>query len=948
MAPSNLPATVNVLRRTVALAALLATSAFAQNPLDKADLAREHVHPSEYVREIPTNEGVAALQQSLVKLRTRASIMMIVAHPDDEDGGMLTTQSRGLGARTAMLTLTRGEGGQNVMTGDFNDALGLERTQELLAADRYEGVDQFWGTEIDFGFSKTKEEAFSQWTHERVLYDAVRAVRLYRPLVLAAVFIGGITDGHGQHQVSGEITQEVFTAAGDPKVFPEMGLAPWSPLKVYARNPTFAITPKGLFDYATGHYTPAKFYNYVTKAWSTETPATNVTIHEGDYSPLLGMTYLQFARLGLGMQKTQNGGMGIPQAGTFDVAYHRYGSRIPAADTESTFYDGIDTSIKGIATLAPGETTFLPQALTAIEAIADRAATDFRPRNPSAIAPTLREGLVATTNLIDKVESSSLPKLQKVDVTHELRVKQTQFNNALVQSLGLSLRAQLAPAVEITGPFAAFQDSADTAITAVPGDTVTVNIRLVNGSNTPLTEKEARLTTTFPAESPSESASAALPQNTPRDSHLTLKIPSDTEPTRPPFLQPNAATSHYEVADPGLRNASLAPFPLTAWVTVDYDGTPIRLGQVVQTAHRAPGQGVVYEPLTLVPALSVSVSPSAGVTPLTDKSFPLTAHLTSSTRNSINGTLALTLPKGWTSTPASVPFSLNHEGEATGITFTVTPDRVTTTPYTITAVATANGHEYREGFRSVGYPTLRPANLYHPATYATRGVDVKVPANLRVAYLAGTGDEIPDNLEDLGIHATLITTSQLNQEHLRFFDVVVLGVRAYAAHPDLATMNPQLLAYAKAGGVVIVQYNTSRYGTSEAPFAITVPGSSDRNVVVEDDPVTLLTPDAPVFNWPNKITSKDFDGWIEERGHGFAATYDPHYEALTETHDPEQEPQKGGLLYARTGKGAYVYVAYALYRQLPEGVPGAYRIFANLLSLSRNTATGIEPINPAP
>ncbi len=956
-------------------AVLRAPGQHTPSPLDRADLSHIQIHPSDTIREIAANEGAAALQQSLVKLSTRASILLIVAHPDDEDGGMLTAQSRGLGARTAMLTLTRGEGGQNVMTGDFNAALGLERTQELLAADRYMGVDQIWGTEVDFGFSKTKEEAFAQWTHERVLYDAVRAVRLYRPLVLAAVFIGGVTDGHGQHQVSGEITQEVFTAAADPKVFPEMGLAPWAPLKVYARNPTFAISAKGLFDYATGKYTAPRFHNYVDNTDSTVAPNPNVVIHEGDYSPVLGMSYLQFARLGLGLQKTQNGGMGIPQAGAFDVAYHRYGARIPALDTEATFYDGIDTSVQGIASLAPNEKTFLPQALTAIATCVARAAEELRPQNPSHIAPLLREGLNATNALLGRVETSSLTSLEKTNLRHELTIKQTQFNDALLQALGLSLRAQVAPATEPTGPFAGFGDPPDSATTAVPGDSLTVSVRLVNGSPVKLTATKVWLATSFgpdiparptPSSAPTPAAPpatsqqsrsvtppapplslpASLERNVPGDLRIPVTIPATATPTEPPFTQPNSATAHYDLADPGLRNASQAPWPLTAWAAIDYDGTPLHLGQVVQTAHHVPGLGSVYDPLILVPALSVSVTPAAGVVPLGEKSFPVAARVASSTANATKGTLALTLPRGWTATPASVPFTLSHEGETTGIVFTVTPAHIDTSAYTVTAVATAGGHDYREGFRAVGYPTLRPTGLFRPANSSTRGVDVKVAPNLRIAYLEGSGDEVPASLISIGVHVTPITPGQLTPANLQAFDAVLLGVRAYAAHPDLAFANPVLLAYANAGGVVVVQYNTAQYGTAEAPFPLTVPGTPDHNVVVETAPVTLLQPNSALFTWPNQITAKDFDGWIEERGHGFAATFDPRYQALTEAHDPEQDPQKGGLLYARTGKGAYVYVAYALYRQLPEGVPGAYRLFANLLSLAHNAGAGIGHPEP--
>jgi len=274
----------------VIVLALAGVTAWGQAQHDPANLAGEQIKASVVADTLPVNRGTAALEENLKRLSTRASLLMIVAHPDDEDGGMLTYESRGQGARVGMLTLTRGEGGQNAMSGDFDGALALIRTQELLAADRYMGVDQMFGTEVDFGFSKTKEEAFAKWTHERVLYDAVRAVRLYRPLVVTSVFVGGVTDGHGQHQVSGEIAQEVFTAAADPKVFPEMRLEPWAPAKVYARVPFSRVTDKGMYDYATGKYAPARFYNYVTKTWSNEEPRANVEVPEGDHSDLLGMS----------------------------------------------------------------------------------------------------------------------------------------------------------------------------------------------------------------------------------------------------------------------------------------------------------------------------------------------------------------------------------------------------------------------------------------------------------------------------------------------------------------------------------------------------------------------------------------------------------------------------------------------------------------------------------
>jgi hypothetical protein len=262
----------------------------------------------------------------------------------------------------------------------------------------------------------------------------------------------------------------------------------------------------------------------------------------------------------------------------------------------------------------------------------------------------------------------------------------------------------------------------------------------------------------------------------------------------------------------------------------------------------------------------------------------------------------------------------------------VTPGRMTETAYTMTAVASFAGREYREGYKTVGYAGLLPGNLYRPATYTARGVDVKVAPGLKVGYLPGTGDEVQASLENLGVHATTLTMSDVTGGRLAGYDVVVLGVRAYAAHPGLAAANWRLLEYAKNGGVLIVQYNRGQFDYGPYPYSL----GSEEKVVNETDPVKLLMSESPVLSWPNRITEQDFDGWVEERGHSFLESWDPRYQALLETHDPGQDPQKGGLLVAKTGKGVYVYVAYALYRELPEGVPGAYRLFANLLSLGKD------------
>src|SRR4051794_11560120 len=329
------------------------------------------IKPATEAHEIPANRGASALWQSLKKLNTRASLMMFTAHPDDEDGGMLAYESRGQGVRVALLTLNRGEGGANVMSSDYFDALGLVRTMELLSADRYYGVDQYWTRVIDYGFSKTKEESIGKWTHDRVLYDVVKVVRQVRPLVITSVFVGGPSDGHGNHQTAGAMAQEVFRAAGDPNVFPDQikaGLKPWSPLKDYARAP-------------------------FSRRGGTSPLSVNVEIPEGDYDPVLGASYQQISREGLGFQKSQNGGASIPNAGQMMSAYHRFASEISVPEKETGFFDGIDTSLTGIVSLAgAGDTAFLATGLRQINAAVEEAISKFSAPKPEATAPALAAG----------------------------------------------------------------------------------------------------------------------------------------------------------------------------------------------------------------------------------------------------------------------------------------------------------------------------------------------------------------------------------------------------------------------------------------------------------------------------------------------------------------------------------------------------------------------------
>ena len=892
--------------------------------------------------EIAVNRGAAGLSRWLAALRTRASVLMVTAHPDDEDGGMLAFETRGAGARGTLLTLNRGEGGQNAMSMDMYDALGLVRTQELLQADRFYGVDQYWTRAIDYGFSKTREEALQKWGHDRVLSDVVRVIRMARPLVITSVFIGAPTDGHGNHQVAGQMAQEAYVAAGDPNKFPEQireGLRPWTPLKVYARVPFFRVTKEGIYDYATDKYGPVRFFDYVNQKWSTHTPEANLEINAGKADPANGLTFAQIAREGWGYQKSQNGGGTIPSPGPSSNPYHRYGSRVPAADKENSFFDGIDVSLAGIADLAQGDKAFLKDGLTELTKLTTDATETYNPYKPSAIAPLLADGLKRVRDLNSRVQASTLAEPGKSDVMFELSVKEGQFQKALSVALGLQFDAVVAPEKPPTGPFAAFAGPSQTFTTAIPEQSFGVEARLYNESTETLNIERVEVQATDGKAWAIRQEGEKKPEWTPGQEHrvkFAVTVPADAALTRPYFSRPDEEQPYYNLNDERYRNLSGAPYPLRATLRVAYRGTPLEMEQVVHSVNRIEGIGIVEDPLMVGPALSVSVSPAAGAVPLNSHEFAFTCTLHTNVKGPANGVLRLRLPDGWASNPSQAPFSFARDGENQTLTFQVIPNGIKPQRYEIKAVADYKGKTFEEGYRLVGYPGVRPYPFYRPASYEAVGVDVKTAPGLRVAFLPGTGDDVPRALEDLGLNVRTLSVNDVQTGDLSSYDAIVLGVRAYTAQPELRSANARLLDYVKNGGVLLVQYNLANFDASDGPYPFSL-GSNPQKVVDEGSTVDLIEPKNPAFVWPNRIETSDFQGWVEERGHGFMNTFDPqHYHALVETHDPNQDPQKGGLLIARYGKGAYIYDAFALYRQLPSGVPGAYRILANLVSLGKN------------
>jgi len=910
--------------------------------------------PTSIALGMAEDRGNNALEQSLKKLHTIASVMMIVAHPDDEDGPLLTYLSRGLGARAVLYTLTRGEGGQNVMSGDVYDALGIIRTSELLKSDQYSGAQELWGTQADFGFSKTQEEAFSKWGHDRVLYDAVLAVRRVRPQVIVATFVGAVSDGHGQHQVSGEIAQEVFKAAADPKVFPDqlkpvseggLGLTVWQPLAVYGMIPFAPISGGKMFDYATGKQAPAEFRNYVTGEVLHGEPSTDATMPTGDRDPLLGLSYTQISREGWGEQKSQNGGANPVLSGPSTASYHLWAvapgesNTSGKSDLGDLFHNrqaAIDTHLIALVNLAhctastkTCDPRSLGTGLLAVEHQLDAFDNSRRDGPSQNSAHLLASAYKTALSVREQIASdASLSPQSKASILFELDWKLAEFQSALRELLGLDFIAYRTNESSTSGGGFRGNSADETPEAVSPGETFKVRIHLSGvGPDVHLAKTWFDSPFGGPWQQGDPVATGGKPPVS--DVIFNLKVPANAEATRPYFTRPNNEQPNYDVSNPAWRGRSFAPWPLSAWAELTFDGVPIRIGEVVQSMQRATGHGGYYEPLVVTPAIGVTVSPEARIVPLDGR--PLPVRVVVHTQAGADGSITLKLPEGWRSDPAETRFHRASAGDTEPILFSVTPADHKDGEYKIEAVAQSGGKTYSSGWRAVGYPGLRPYNMYKDADLRTRRVDVKLASGLRIAYVMGPGDLVPEAIEAMGVTPHMLTDEELASADLSAWNVIVIGIRAYSTRPDLAAAEPRLNAFVRNGGTLIVQYQSSNF---PAPLSLSLSRFAER-VVDEQAPVKLLEPGNAVLATPNRLTPADFDGWVEERGHSFMSTWDSGYTALTETADPGQDAQRGGLLVAHPGKGTYIYVAYALYRQLPELVPGAYRILANLISAGR-------------
>lgn len=879
-------------------------------------------------RPLPEDLGAIHLAQLLTKLKTTARLMQVVAHPDDEDGGMLTLEARGKGAEVTLFTVTRGEGGQNKFGTESSDELGILRTLELLEADKYYGVQQRFSHVTDFGFSKTAEETFNKWHgHDIALGDLVRAIRTFRPDVLIARFSGTTRDGHGHHQASALLTVEAFRAAGDPTKFPEQikeGFLPWQARKLYVGNPPRMFQGGNVAD-----------EDYTVK------------LNIGEYSPLLGMSYTQFALEGLSHQTSQGTGGIRVTPGPRYTYYKLTDSTLPKpAAHEADFFDGIDTSLVGLAARLGTEESkvpFLRPALESLQKHVDEASKAYSLQNPSACVSPLVSGRTDAEKLIKQLEESQLSPAIKTELLNPLRSKLDQFQAAANEALGIYFEATVDPPGPPSGP-SYFPRMEQTISIAVPGQNFMVTARLYNrGSVTIIPtgfnehippgwkiEPQGSISDTYKPVNPGESVSYPF----------RVSVPADAKYTQPYWSRSNPETETvYSLSDPALLTNPFPYYPLLAGVTFSVGtqlGPPLGTSAISATTKIKfvdPTLGQSERPLAVGPPVSVLLTSPVVVAPVGGAvKSQISVSVRSNVQSTVHAKLKLETPQGWKVEPAEITVDLDHDGDLNNYAFQITPQDLHEGSYKVTARAEYNGKQYAEGFKVITRPDLDSYYAYRPATENVQAVDVKLPPQLRVGYIMGTGDEIPSVLQSVGLNTSIITSQELASGDLSRYGTIIVGIRAYDTRTDVREHNRRLLDYVNRGGTLIVQYNQSIGLFNEGHYTPYPATEANVRVSVEEQPVEILAPEERVFNWPNKITAKDFDGWVQERGLYFMSQWDAQFKPLLACNDPGEPPQKGGLLLAHYGKGIYIFSAYGFSRQLPAGVPGAIRLFVNLVS----------------
>ena len=891
---------------------------------------------------IPQGEGASGLGLALRRLGVTGRVLYVTAHPDDEHNGVLVALARGRGLRTGLLTLTRGEGGQNAIGPELFEALGVLRTEELNALHRYDGVEQYFGLAYEFGYSFSVEETFKKWGHDETLGDVVARVRAFQPDVILTLPLE--SKGGGQHhQAAARLAVEAFRAAADPARYPEQltgGLAPWQARKVYQGG------VGGGRDSLAG--------------------PPPVTMKTGVYDPLLGMSWQEMGSIARAGHRCQGAGQLKVDPGPADGVYYIVDSAPPVAGPENDILDGVDVSLRSLVRFVAGEEARVPFLAGDLDALQQRvreAQGAFDAQAPARTLPAVGAVLAGLRALRGRIEQSGLEAAPRRALVERLGEEESDAQAALALAQGLS--------------FVARADDGQ----VVPGQSFGVTARVFNQGPAPLAVDGLSLRV---PEGWSARTVSGAPREVGPSEGLEVKFAvtaaGEARPTRP-YWHRREGRDRYDVDDPRLAGLPWAPPDVMAVLDWRAGGAAVESREPTVWRYEGPWVGGEKQKVVnVVPVLSVRMSPDVAVAPLraggVRKEFRL--RVLNGAAGATTATVRLEVPPGWKAEPAEAPLAFGFEGEEIGARFSVTPPlRLEAGHYEMRAVARAGGREYREGYQVIAYDHIQERHLFRPAVSRVAAFDVRVAPGVSVGYVMGSGDEVPEALRQIGAKVTLLGPDDVAFGDLSRFTTIVLGVRAYAARPELRSSQQRIIDYVRSGGHLVVQYNRADFNQlsgparrapgaagaeappPDSPFApypasiavVKIVDDSARTadgkpriieetarITDEDAPVRILVPDHPIFTTPNRIGAADWKGWVQERGTYFLDARDARYVELVSMSDPfplNAGERKGALVEARVGQGTWTYVGLGLFRQVTAGTPGAYRLLGNLVSRPR-------------
>ena len=807
--------------------------------------------------QAPAKPSAAELLQDIKKLNVLASVLYVAAHPDDENTRLIAYLSNEKLYNTAYLSVTRGDGGQNLIGTEIGNELGIIRTQELLQARRIDGGSQYFTRANDFGFSKDPKETFTIWDKEQVLADMVWVIRKVKPDVIVTRFSPEPSETHGHHTASAMLASEAFDAAADPKRFPEQlkYVEVWQPKRLLWNTGVWSFRSQEEFE-----------------AHGKEL----LKIDVGGYNPLLGKSYPEIAALSRSMHKSQGFGASGSRGSAIEYLKHTKGAK-----ANQDLLEGVTTSWARV------------KGAEKVKSYIQKAIDSFDPNNPAAVVPAL----LVVQQQLDKLPDG-----------YWKRVKSREVQEAIQGALGLFL--------EVT--------ASDYA--AAPGEQVKLQVEAINRSSIPVTLESVN----YIFASKEDKLLKKLGNNELYKYSYDAVLPATAVYSQPYWLRNEGTLGMFAVDDqlkvglpvngPGAEvqfKMNVAGSPMTFTVPVVYKMTD-------------PVEGEVYRPFVVTPPVFVNLAEKVYM--FADQKQKFVQVVVKAGKENINGQVKLELPKGWRIEPASFPFDLKLKGAEQTVLFTVYPPEGQQETE-LKALATVDGKTYSKGLNVINYNHIPAQTTFPEATAKAVKLDLKKKGE-RIGYIMGAGDEVPVSLQQIGYDVTILKDEDLSNNNLQKYDAIIVGIRAYNTLPRLVHHQPRLMAYVQNGGNLIVQYNTNHALVTPniGPYPLKL---SRERVTVENADVRFLLPQHPVLNTPNKITAKDFEGWVQERGLYFPGEWSKEYEAILSSNDPGEPARNGGLLVAKYGKGHFVYTGYSWFRELPAGVPGAYRLFANMISLGK-------------